>query len=80
MGFDMLPNDDEDGNKIRAGMAVAAIIIALLFLVATDADTTEEELEQQQYCDMVRAHMKDKSVGWPDFNGNFKEVCEEEKK
>ena len=39
-----------------------------------------ENEEQIQYCEMVKLNMKDSSRGWPDFNGNYKEVCKDKEK
>lgn len=74
----MLPNDDD--NKLRTIVIIGGIILFMLFLMVSNFDLSDEELEQEQYCEMVRTHMRDKNMGWPDFNGNFKEVCEGEKK
>ncbi len=61
-------------------MTIGGLVLVLALLIGTSTESTDEELDQQQYCEMVRAHMKDKETGWPDFNGNYKEVCEGEQK
>ena len=59
-------------------IAFGIVVLIIFMLNTTDFDIEQEE--QEQYCEMVRMYMRDKNTGWPDFNENFKEVCEGEKK
>lgn len=63
--------------QIRKNWKPLAILIGmiLLFIGTTSVDTAEEERELQDYCQKVETHMKDKSTGWPDFKGIYKEAC-----
>lgn len=70
--MDYYKNPDK---KVRHLIIAGAVFMALAILFSTRMDMSDEELEEQQYCDMVRAHMRDKNVGWPDFKGIYKETC-----
>ena len=60
--------------KSKVGMLLAGVVIALaLGAMGDDPDGAEAELAQ--YCGMVSLHKADPSVGWPDYNGNYDEVC-----
>ena len=58
---------------------LTAIGLLTLLVLGSYIDSEEVDASQAQYCEMVGAHMKDKDHGWPDFNGNYKEVCLEKK-
>ncbi len=61
--------------------AILLVLILLVFVFFINGDDYENEKEEnEQYCEMVRAYMRDKNTGWPDFNENFKELCEKEQK
>lgn len=53
--------------------AVFAILLVALGLVGT-GDLEEAERQEAQYCSMV------KSGHWPDYNGNYKELCRQLRK
>lgn len=54
---------------------ICVIIVGLILLgLVGTMDMEAEQLEQEQYCEMVQLH-KDGKGGWPDYNGNFAEVC-----
>ena len=60
--------------KILSFLGLIALIV-----IGSYFDSEEADASQEQYCRMVSAHMKDQDHGWPDFNGNYKEVCLEKK-
>lgn len=51
-------------------------IIATAAIVAAIMMPGPQDLEQRQYCEMVALHHETNGQhGWPDYNGNFYEVC-----
>jgi hypothetical protein len=60
-------------------MIVTFIGLFIIFLITTSVDSTEEDKELKEYCHMVETHKRDKSVGWPDFKGIYKEACVDQK-
>ena len=53
-----------------------AIVSALL---ANFPDPIKDlERDRQEYCEMVRIHRADPSLGWPDYKNIYKEVCEDD--
>lgn len=56
--------------------ALIAVSFLALFTLASKSDQQEEKANQKQYCEMVQLHRNNPQVGWPDFNGNFKTLCE----
>jgi hypothetical protein len=56
--------------------AVAVAVLALGFVVAMSGDYQEQQQIDANYCQMVKLY-KDSagSNGWPDYNGNYSEVC-----
>lgn len=62
--------------RIIMGAASAALITALYL---TAPEQSEPERQAEQYCDMVEAwHDTNGEHGWPDYNENFDEVCDDE--
>lgn len=51
----------------------AATAVAVGALASSGPDPLERE--QAMYCEMVELHKQDPSVGWPDYNHNYNEVC-----
>lgn len=60
-------------------MALFAALAALAFLLigAALSGPSEEDLQRQQYCDMVAMNKQDPETGWPDFHGTFEQECKE---
>ena len=53
-----------------------ALCIFSLAYISNDMYSYESEKEAR-YCQMVSAwHATDGEIGWPDYNGNYNEVCE----
>lgn len=52
-------------------------IFGAFFAIA--AGTYEEQMQQaREYCEMVELYKSSGGEnGWPDYNGNFEEVCDE---
>lgn len=52
------------------------VIVAVLHLALEDC-TGPDPIDQEQamYCEMVALNKQDPSVGWPDYNHNYQEVC-----
>lgn len=55
---------------------IAAVLAVLLiaFGIVGNGDVEEAERQEAQYCSMV------KSGHWPDYNGNYKELCRQPRK
>jgi len=59
--------------------ATIAALIAGLYLTAPH--TIEAQAEIDRYCEMIEAwKTSDGEHGWPDYNGNFDEVCTEDQR
>lgn len=62
-------------------MKLLALILAAaaVYLTYMDASQGNDLVNQQtRYCDMVRLYQDTNGQsGWPDYNGNAKEVCHE---
>lgn len=52
------------------GMAVTLTVGALF-----NSGPDPVELEQRRYCEMVKLNRADPTIGWPDYNRNYDEVC-----
>lgn len=48
---------------------VFILLVILLFGLAGRTDYADAKLQEEQYCEMV------KSGKWPDYEGNYREVC-----
>lgn len=55
---------------LLVGMAIGLTLSALL-----GSGPDPVGLDQQQYCEMVALNRADPTVGWPDYNDNYDEVC-----
>ena len=66
---------------INPSDVVCMCVVALFLLAACVAGTMEygdEERQQVLYCDMVKIFMEsDGMYGWPDYNLNATEICDE---
>ena len=66
---------------IKIEDVVCMCVVALFLLAACVAGTMEygdEERQQVLYCDMVKIFMEsDGMYGWPDYNLNATEICDE---
>lgn len=62
--------------KLTKGQTILLVILLVGFiLVAGKMDFEDEANDQAIYCDMVAKHKQDASTGWPDFKGNYDQVC-----
>lgn len=52
---------------------VLALILIVMGIVG-NGDVEEAERQQEHYCSMVAAG------NWPDYNGNYKELCHQPQK
>lgn len=71
----MLP--ETDSSILRTRLQVLLVIIAFMAVLGLlgALDVEDEQAEQDLYCDMVKQHRKDPSTGWPDYRGEFDELC-----
>ena len=67
-----MPNIEE---KIKVKMVwVACILIALIVCSFGKPSISENN----NYCEMVKIHIDSNGEnGWPDYNNNYKELCNE---
>lgn len=58
---------------------VYLVLLALAFIIAASMITgfrdDSLELQQKQYCELVRLHQQDDSLGWPDYKNRFDKDC-----
>jgi len=38
-------------------------------------DAEDEQVQLEHYCEMVKLHRQDKSLGWPDYDGIYDTAC-----
>lgn len=57
------------------GWVIAYVIVAILLAAKACAGPDPIDQEQAMYCEMVALNKQDPSVGWPDYNHNYQEVC-----
>jgi len=64
-------------SKLKDNFYTICAVIAglLLFGIVGAMDVEYEQDELAHYCDMVKLHKKDKSLGWPDYNGIYAQSC-----
>lgn len=66
---------------ITFALGLIAVLVAMMFV--GEQDYQEEARQQSVYCQMVEKHLADAKAGiepalragWPDYKGNFEEVC-----
>lgn len=55
---------------------ICAILAGLMLLgVMGTMDAEDEQAQLRRYCEMVKLHKQDQSVGWPDYDGIYHEAC-----
>jgi hypothetical protein len=55
--------------------SLAAICLGILAFISADLYDHDSE-QEARYCKMVSAWVESEGeIGWPDYNGNFDEVC-----
>ena len=66
-------------NNIRWGwVSIGAVGFLLLAGIAGQADYEDAVLQEQAYCRNVALyHATAGEQGWPDYNENYSELCEE---
>ena len=57
--------------------AILAGFILFGLVGAMDAEDKQAQLEH--YCEMVKLHKQDPSVGWPDYDGIYDTACRKQK-
>lgn len=56
-------------NRLTLLLIFVAILVALV-MTGKDLDN-----QRQLYCRMVTEHFENPAVGWPDYDGSYKEDC-----
>ena len=60
----------------RSGVFWFFFLLIAALSYAGNSDYEEELLHSARYCSMVSQHQaSDGLVGWPDYNGNYFEMC-----
>jgi len=55
---------------------ICAILAGLvLFGMVGTMDAEDEQAQLEHYCEMVKLHKQDKTLGWPDFDGIYDQSC-----
>ena len=64
-------------SKLKDNFYTICAILAglILFGLVGTMDAEDEQAQQDLYCEMVKLHKQDPSVGWPDYRGEFDELC-----
>ena len=47
----------------------------ILFALVGTMDAEDEKAQLEHYCEMVKLHKQDKSLGWPDYDGIYNTAC-----
>lgn len=61
--------------------AMVCAMFILLMSIVGGFDFEEQERQQNEYCEMVSIWKSQSNVnpefraGWPDFNGNYDQIC-----
>lgn len=55
---------------------ICAFLVGLiLFGLVGTMDAEDEQLQLEHYCEMVKLHKQDPSIGWPDYDGIYDTAC-----
>ena len=64
---------------MRYQILFALVIIAALLIVGR-MEMQDDQASEEEYCRMVGIYKKSSGAyGWPDYKGNAKEVCSEQR-
>ena len=60
----------------RNALTLCAVLAGLiLFGIMGTMDAEDEQVQLEHYCEMVKLHRQDKSLGWPDYDGIYDTAC-----
>ncbi len=64
-------------SKLKVNFYTICAILAglMLFGVMGTMDAEDEQAQLEYYCEMVKLHKQDQSVGWHDYDGIYHEAC-----
>lgn len=64
-------------SKLKVNFYTICAILAglMLFGVMGTMDAEDEQAQLEHYCEMVKLHKQDPSVGWPDYDGIYAQSC-----
>ena len=64
-------------SKLKGNFYTICAILAvfILFGLVGTMDAEDEQAQLEHYCEMVKLHKQDPSVGWPDHDGIYREAC-----
>jgi len=64
-------------SKLKDNFTTICAILAglILFGVMGTMDAEDEQAQLEHYCEMVKLHKQDKSLGWPDYDGIYAQSC-----
>ena len=61
--------------KICIALIVAFVLTMLLSITDTPSELDISDIMTQRYCEMVRLHNEDPSIGWPDYKRIYDKEC-----
>jgi len=63
--------------KLKNNFTTICAILAglILFGIIGAMDAEDERAQLEHYCEMVKLHRQDKSLGWPDYDGIYNTAC-----
>lgn len=59
----------------RTQATLALVGVFLLMGLMGRMDYEDAKAEEANYCEMVKLHKQDKSMGWPDYDGIYAQSC-----
>lgn len=64
-------------SKLKDNFTTICAILAglILFGVMGTMDAEDEQAQLEHYCEMVKLHKQDKSLGWPDYDDIYDTAC-----
>jgi hypothetical protein len=64
-------------SKLKDNFTTICAILAglILFGIMGTMDAEDEQAQLEHYCEMVKLHKQDKSLGWPDYDGIYDTAC-----
>jgi hypothetical protein len=56
---------------------VPKILIVILCMLGIGGylDKDAQKVDDSEYCEMVKLHISNVNLGWPDYNGNYNKLC-----
>ena len=62
-------------NLVKTIALCSALMLLAYIAAGMDSELEVQAKEQGLYCEMVSLHLKDETLGWPDYKGTYQEAC-----